>query len=354
MKQTIELHKRWKADPSKGEVFTPSELVREMLDKIPTNVWENPESKFLDPCMGKGTFIIEIVKRLVNIYGYSKEDAISRVYGYDTCVKYVNYLKRGGMLNVFHKDFLNEVNDMKFDVVIGNPPYQDFSHKAKKSSLWKKFLEKGNEIKSSYLFFVIPASFASPTKLFDSFKKNIVNIDFTPKKYFPGVGSSFCYVLISDKKQVTTKITTNDGDFFLNMDNFDCLPLEINETILKECDEVFKGEKKWNLTCEYHTQNFSDFSDDGEYEVIHSTKIKRTNTNHQNNGKIRVHISVTNNTIFSVSVNQGLTQNHVWTEFSNMEDAIRYKDYLNSEKVQRVLNLFRYSNMNYKKVISRL
>ena len=36
MKQTIELHKRWKDDPSKGEVFTPIELVQEMLDKILT------------------------------------------------------------------------------------------------------------------------------------------------------------------------------------------------------------------------------------------------------------------------------------------------------------------------------
>jgi hypothetical protein len=107
MKQTIELNKRWKDNPSKGEVFTPSKLVCEMLDKIPTSVWKNPNSMFLDPCMGKGTFLIEIVTRLINIYGYSKEDSISRVYGYDTCVKYVNHLKRGGLTNIFNKDFLN-------------------------------------------------------------------------------------------------------------------------------------------------------------------------------------------------------------------------------------------------------
>jgi hypothetical protein len=146
MKQTIELHKKWKADPSKGEVFTPSELVREMLDKIPSNVWENSESKFLDPCMGKGTFIVEIVKRLINIYGYSKEDAISRVYGYDTCVKYVNHLKRGGLVNIFHKDFLNEELNMKFDVVVGNPPYQEKVGPNKTESLWNKFVKKSFEV----------------------------------------------------------------------------------------------------------------------------------------------------------------------------------------------------------------
>jgi len=32
---------KWKDDPSKGEVFTPIGLVKEMLDKIPEEVWRN-------------------------------------------------------------------------------------------------------------------------------------------------------------------------------------------------------------------------------------------------------------------------------------------------------------------------
>jgi hypothetical protein len=142
MKKTIELHKRWKDDPSKGEVFTPEELVCEMLDKIPEFVWKNPTTTFLDPCMGKGTFLIEIVRRLINIYGYSKEDAISRVYGYDIRVKYINYLKRGGFINVFHKDFLNDNIDMKFDCVIGNPPFTV----GKNNPLWYKFVMKSFDL----------------------------------------------------------------------------------------------------------------------------------------------------------------------------------------------------------------
>jgi hypothetical protein len=32
-----------------GEVFTPAPLVNEMLDRIPEEVWVNPEKTFLDP-----------------------------------------------------------------------------------------------------------------------------------------------------------------------------------------------------------------------------------------------------------------------------------------------------------------
>ena len=91
--------KRWSPDPSKGEVFTPIELVSKIIDKIPLEVWNNPKSLFLDPCMGKGTFLIEIVRRLVDIYGYSELDAKSRVFGFDIRVKYINYLKRRGYVN---------------------------------------------------------------------------------------------------------------------------------------------------------------------------------------------------------------------------------------------------------------
>jgi hypothetical protein len=144
--------KKWKADPSKGEVFTPISLVSEMLDKIPDEVWKNPNSKFLDPCMGKGTFLIEIVRRLTYIYGYTETNAKSRVYGYDIRVKYINHLQRRGFLNVRHKDFLNEEINMKFDAIVGNPPYLQGVH--------YKFFNKGFSLlkEKGILYFIHPST----------------------------------------------------------------------------------------------------------------------------------------------------------------------------------------------------
>ncbi len=203
----MELHKRWKDDPSKGEVFTPIELVREMLDKIPLSVWKNPESKFLDPCMGKGTFLIEIINRLVYIYGYSKEDAVSRVYGYDVCIKYINHLTRGGLKNVFHKDFFNEKFNMKFDVIIGNPPYQG---KNKQDKLWVKFLLKSFEITkdSGYVFMISPnswtkrpdsKSFGRITKLFN--EKQLLYVKLDVSYFFEGIGEKIGYQLIKNSNK---------------------------------------------------------------------------------------------------------------------------------------------------------
>jgi hypothetical protein len=226
MRKTIELHKRWKDDPSKGEVFTPEELVREMLDKIPTSVWENTASTFLDPCMGKGTFLVDILRRLTTIYGYSVEDAMSRIYGYDVRVKYINYLKRGGFVNVFHKDFLKENIDMKFDVVIGNPPYQD-SDKPGDNALYQHFTKKvlsGLLTEGGYFSFVLPTTMSDYLLLCDKNRNyitdfyNIKSMVFDyPEEYFKkmGVGTTAFYFTIKNEvlkeNEQNIQITYNDN-----------------------------------------------------------------------------------------------------------------------------------------------
>jgi hypothetical protein len=46
-----------------GEVFTPKELVVQMLDKLNKKDWADPDCHHIDPACGNGNFLVEIVKR---------------------------------------------------------------------------------------------------------------------------------------------------------------------------------------------------------------------------------------------------------------------------------------------------
>ena len=65
-----------------GEVFTPPELVNEILDKLPPEIWKDSDKKWLDPTCGDGAFLVEVKKRLLN---YHKESHILKnmIYGVD-------------------------------------------------------------------------------------------------------------------------------------------------------------------------------------------------------------------------------------------------------------------------------
>ncbi|MDO4409704.1 MAG: Eco57I restriction-modification methylase domain-containing protein [Akkermansia sp.] len=53
------------ANLSNDEVFTPPEVANAMLDLLPQELFENPQTTFLDPCCKSGVFLREIAKRLI-------------------------------------------------------------------------------------------------------------------------------------------------------------------------------------------------------------------------------------------------------------------------------------------------
>ena len=53
------------ANLSNDEVFTPPEIVNQMLDMLPQELFKNPDTTFLDPACKTGVFLREIAKRLI-------------------------------------------------------------------------------------------------------------------------------------------------------------------------------------------------------------------------------------------------------------------------------------------------
>ena len=66
-----------------GEVFTPPELVDEMLDKLPQDLWTDPNKSFLEPACGNGNFLAEILSRKLKNKKTSKLKALQTIYGVD-------------------------------------------------------------------------------------------------------------------------------------------------------------------------------------------------------------------------------------------------------------------------------
>ena len=65
-----------------GEVFTPTKLVREILDKLPQDQFTDHDKTFLDPSCGDGQFLSEvIIKKMEN--GSTYEQALTTTYGVD-------------------------------------------------------------------------------------------------------------------------------------------------------------------------------------------------------------------------------------------------------------------------------
>jgi type I restriction-modification system DNA methylase subunit len=65
-----------------GEVFTPTDLVREMLEQIPLTKFQDTDKTFLDNSCGDGQFLGEVlIRKMEN--GSTFEQALSTVYGVD-------------------------------------------------------------------------------------------------------------------------------------------------------------------------------------------------------------------------------------------------------------------------------
>ena len=83
------LTKTKKRTKEQGEVFTPDWLVKEMLDKLPEELFTDPSKTFIDPACGDGNFLIQVLDRKIK-KGSSVIEALSTTYGVDIMQDNVN------------------------------------------------------------------------------------------------------------------------------------------------------------------------------------------------------------------------------------------------------------------------
>lgn len=259
------------ANLSNDEVFTPPELANRVLDLLPEELFSSPQTTFLDPFTKSGVFLREIVKRLDHglqdqipdrqaridhilhkqVFGIAVTEltsylsrrsvycsktangkySVSRFDNEGGNILYVNrshtwengkckycgaaqtVYDRGPQAEQYAYLFIHTDNpqqffgNMKFDVIIGNPPYQlsDGGNNASASPLYQKFVEQAKKLKPRYLSMIIPSRWFGGGKGLDEFRRETLNdnrfrviVDFeNANDCFPGVdiAGGVCYFL---------------------------------------------------------------------------------------------------------------------------------------------------------------
>ena len=108
-----------------GEVFTPTQLVNEVLDQLPQELFSNPTKTFIDPACGDGQFLSEVlIRKLENNIEF--EVALSTIYGVDLMADNVKLTQE--RLLCGHEEFRHiveknivEANGIEYDYLFGEP-----------------------------------------------------------------------------------------------------------------------------------------------------------------------------------------------------------------------------------------
>jgi hypothetical protein len=110
-----------------AEDFTPSSLVNEMLDKLPDEVFVDPDKTFCDNSAGNGNFLIEVLRRKLS-NSHPPLQALSTIYGVELMPDNVEEMKER-LLKLIPKKFHKEAkNILDKNIVCHNALTWDFEN----------------------------------------------------------------------------------------------------------------------------------------------------------------------------------------------------------------------------------
>jgi hypothetical protein len=118
-----------------SEIFTPTELVQEVLDKLPLTEFSDPSRTFLDNSCGDGQFLSEVLIRKVQ-NGIDFETALSSIYGVDLMIDNVELCRERLLCGREDLKYIVETN-----IVCHNALTYDYSFNGTNQNLTEKLTE---------------------------------------------------------------------------------------------------------------------------------------------------------------------------------------------------------------------
>ena len=381
---------------------TPIRLVREMLDKLPPEIWSDPSKTFLDPACSTGTFLLEIVRKLNIGLASQMPDQTERlkhiltkqVWGLELSrvpllmtnaafeKLFINTTGIVGEVNIYHANALDgaeEIKDMKFDVVVGNPPYQAPARsdknkgKATGNAIWHKFVDMAiSEMlkDDGYLCFVHPAGWRKPQTKSAQFNgmygrmvsdNHMIYLSIHDTKdgiKTFGAGTRYDWYVIQKGKSGLTEI--NDQSGLISTHRLDTFPWLPNEKI-DEISDMLATEPELNILwgCSHHSSTArkkgvlsKEETPIFKYPVVHSTPAKGTryfyanrNTGaHFGTPKAIFGESGINDVIIDIEGEYGMTECAMAIAIDSHEDGEELKEYLMGDKFAEVLRATKWGN----------
>jgi tRNA G10 N-methylase Trm11 len=193
--------------------FDIDSLVKKMLDKMPEDTIIN--GTILDPAIGGGQFVKEVERRK-RAAGKTDAEIRATIFGIEENVLRKNYAVNKHKLvgnytvnNFMVKDFKN----MKFDAIVGNPPFQDGTKEGGQNKIYNVICKKALSLlkDDGIMSFITPTSVLKKSKRFSLIDQpGLKSVDFAANNHFE-VGIGICCWTV-DKNYQSNQVTVTHCD----------------------------------------------------------------------------------------------------------------------------------------------